>query len=394
MICYLCGETQLASAPPAMEPALVERCASGFLSDDPSKFLEALKVLDESWERIGDSQSGRLCFARAIQELAIYRQGSIIKKLMKELLQEQDLSEAIKSACLEALIEKEFARLDTKQVVTSTLSKHRQDMLTQSALIVVLSRFATSKVVAQVFLTDEEFVEKLARNLLVWIARIEAATAFPGEIKCTLRSLATFAHASKMFRQKMQAVDMNLLPAVQKLFSEHNAFLSQEVIYVSLESLARLTETLSLSPDSRGWMINAGYLQVLTELVRSERVVHKEEDNVILRCALSLLRLVESNQCLEKMKESDVFSLLDPYSNLLDKVIPCLWTYVEAKLSDYAWSKEELLTNCVASDPIWKKLRRFALPTVCSWGVCTAPESDSTTAFSKCGRCGVAHYCR
>lgn len=379
-----------------MDPALVEVIASGFLSDDPSKFLGALKVLDEAWFKSRNLQSERVRFARAIQELAIYRQGSIIKKLTKQLLQEQDASEAFNTACLKVANEF-FARTCPGQVVTSMLMPHTEDPQNQAVSILVLSRLATSKVVAQVCLTNEEFVEKLARNLQKTIARIEAVSAMSREIICTLQGIANFAHASKLFRQKMQAIHMNLLPAVQKLFSEDYSFLGDEDFFTSKESLARLIETLSLSSDSRVWMFDAGYLQVLTELFRFERPVPNEEtDSVTIRCAFSLLRLLESKECLKKMRESDVLSLLKPYSRLLDKHIFQFWIYFEIKLSDDASIRKQFVPSYPGSHPAWKALRRadFAVRTVCSWGVCTALEPESMTAFSKCGRCGVTPYCR
>ncbi|GAQ88833.1 hypothetical protein KFL_004620130 [Klebsormidium nitens] len=241
-------------------------------------------------------------------------------------------------------------------------------------------------------LTEHSFVEKLARSLQKSVARIEVVSAFPREIICTLQGICSFAHASKVFRQCMQAIHMNLLPAVQRLFSEDYIFLSEDDLYASTESLARLIETLALSSDSRVWMINAGYLQVLAELFRSERLTNETKEQVVNRCALSLLRLFESKECLKAMRETDVLSLLKPYSSLLDNKLPNFWRHVESKLLDDAYSKIEALAEL---HPILKSLRRadFAIPTVCSWSGCTALESVSTPTFSKCGRCGVVPYC-
>ncbi|GAQ92227.1 hypothetical protein KFL_009500050 [Klebsormidium nitens] len=382
-----------------MDSAFVESFASRFLSDDPSKLLEALKLLDEARTRSRNLLGERVRFARAVQELAIYRQGSIIKNLTKQLLQEQEEFDAYTSACLKSVTDL-FGCTSIEQLGLSSMIvlPPTQDLQSQAASILVLSRLATSKVVAQTCLTNKDVVKKLARNLSKKIARIETVTADSRDVVCTLQGIANFAHASKLFRQEMQAINMNLLPAVQKLLSKHYFFLSEEEVYASTESLARLIETLALSSDSRVWMIDTGDLQVMTELFRFERPANKaEKEDVISRCAFSLLRLLESKECLQKMRESDVFSLLKPYSSLLDNHTPRFWSHLENKLLDDAYDKnlKEVLPSFQGSHPVWKSLRRadFAVPTVCSWGDCTALESASTTAFSKCGRCGVARYC-
>lgn len=228
----------------------------------------------------------------------------------------------------------------------------KDDLQSQPASNLVLSRLATSKVVAQVCLDDEGFVKKLARNFLQKVARIESANADSSDIVCSLQGIANFAHVSKLFRQEMQAIYMNLLPAVRKLFFEYDSSnLSEEEVYASREALAKLIETLALSADSRVWMIDTDYLRVLTELFRFDRPAKNEKATVIIRCAYALLRLLESQECLQKMRESDVLSLLKSYSGLLDNRRPGLWSHIEKKLLDDAYSTSEQVL------PVWKTLR-------------------------------------
>lgn len=376
-----------------MVSLFVERFACGVLSDDPSQILASMKSLDELRVSLEEDP---VRFSKVVQEIAVYKQGAVIKKLIEQVFEEHDDTEALHDELFRSISE-HFRRTDPEQVLHSIMVPDVLDPLHQAASILVFSRLATSKVVAQVFLSEEEVVEKMTQHFLKKIQRVGPFSACSKEIMYTLQGIAYFAQASKLFRQSMEAKGMNLLPAVRALFSEGMLPPEEDEMFISREALARLIEALSFSTDSRLWMIDAGYIHILAELFRTKRPGENDEKEVILRSAFSLLRLLESQECLKKMKESDVLSLLRPVSKVLELTslgLPRLWTYVEKKLSDDSGSDKTILYKFTTR--FWKGLRRseFAIRTVCSWKDCTAVESQSVTAFSKFGRCGVAPYCR
>ncbi|GAQ92226.1 hypothetical protein KFL_009500040 [Klebsormidium nitens] len=355
-----------------------------------SGVLDAMESLDELRVKLKEHP---VRFSRVNQEIAIYKQGAVIKKLIEQLFQEQDKLEALHDALFESLAE-HFRSTNSGEVLHSIFNPDVLDPHKQAASILVFSRMATSKVVAQVFLSKEEVVERMMQIFSKKLGRVGPFSGYSREIMYTLQGIASFAQASKLFRQSMEANGMNLLPAVQILCSEYILPAEEDEIYASREAVARVIESLSFSIDSRRWMIDAGYIHVLAELFRTKRPGEKETKDVILRSAFSLLRLLESQECLKKMKECDVLSLLRPVSKVLElDDLPGVWSHIENKLSDDAGSKQKI--HYVFTTRFWKGLKRadFAIRTVCSWKDCAAVESHSDTAFSKCGRCGVAPYC-
>jgi hypothetical protein len=145
-------------------------------------------------------------------------------------------------------------------------------------------------------------------------------------------------------------------------------------------------------------MIENGFLRLLASILRTANL--DEEDRMATRsCCVVLTRLCDSRTCLSKLKEADdVLSILRPYSTLLNSTIPGVWDAFLRKLKSGEESFEQ--ASGAIKKSMWKyygKANMFNIPTVCSWEGCleTADvDFEKGTRFSKCGRCGVAHYCR
>lgn len=368
-----------------MDLAFLEHFVSKVLSNDSSQILEATKSLDELQIRLKEEP---VRFSRVVQEIAIYRQASVIKELGNHLFQEQDNLEALHDALIRSFQEK-FHDGEPGQILPPIIVPDAMDPHKQAASILVLSRLATSKVVAQAFLSGERVVERMMHIFSRKIERLGTFTLSSTEMMHMFQGIANFAYASKVFRQGLQASGIDFLPAVRALMSEDDSLANEAEICASVEAVAKLIETLSLSPDSRLWMIDAGYLHILAELYETKR-----QGSFVIRCAFALLRLLDSRECLTKMREMDVLSLLRPLSEVLKARVPPIWSQIENELSNDGDGKKN--SRDTFPWPLWKALRKLESVTftVCSWKDCSAFESHVVAAFSKCGRCGVAPYCR
>lgn len=355
----------------------VEKVASGFLSNQTSDVLEAMRLLDNGWLVAIQTKGNLVRFAKIIQELASYEQGRVMKKLMGNWLSRYD----------------------------DTCEFGPQQEYLAGVSAAVIPKLTTSKVAAQVFLTGEGTVENLVFESARKFTRILYDQATPIEASLTFQAFSNFAQASKLFRKSMQELGLNPLPPIHKVLAEEYLKQASKDDMLGLrESLARMIEALSLSEDSRLWLVDSGFIQILPELYGSR--MHRDSNRIIVlsRCTIALLRLISSEDALAKMRESGFLSALEPHSTVLNESLDNadVWDFVRDKLTN---AKNALKLNITPGGYVaWKDFKRsvFCTPVVCSWRDCEATEytgdllehSEHATALSRCGRCGVARYCR
>ncbi|GAQ83345.1 hypothetical protein KFL_001440320 [Klebsormidium nitens] len=355
--------------------SIVDKAALGLLSDQTSDIKGAMEVLDNLW-LAPKTKRDFVRFARVIQELAGYEQGRVMKKLMSNWLSRYD------DSC-EFGLQQEFLC-----GLTST----------------VLPKLTTSKVAAQVCLTGEGTVENLVFEFARKFTRILYDQATPLEASLTFQAFSNFSQASKLFRKSMQALGLNPLPPIHKVLAGEYLKQASEIdIFALRESLARMIEALSLSGDSRLWLIDAGYIYIIAELYRTR--MQGDRFDVLSRCNIALLRLISSEDSLERLRQSGFLSTLEPLSTVLKEGIrgTDFWELVKGKLTNSKDGQKFRDFTLPVTHPAWKNFKRsvFSTPVVCSWKECEAMEYtesmlehlEHASALSRCGRCGVARYC-
>jgi hypothetical protein len=212
-----------------------------------------------------------------------------------------------------------------------------------------------------------------------------------------LEGLVNFSRASKSFRQLlMQACD-DLLPALHFLLSKKVARDTPMKYFTRIRhTLATLIAHLSFSTDSQGRMIEKGILGLFAGICETEKY---EQDGIrpTVTCSIALLRLLESPDCVNKMRQADVLSILEPYSRVLDAGRPGLWGFIKGRLALTGADMPGQSPADVIPKEVWKaaKAHMCSIDTVCSWEGCGEQVVLSEAMeLSKCGRCAVAHYCR
>lgn len=361
----------------------VAELASKLLSDDATNVLNALVQLKK---RHTLRAQGPLT-SRLIQELAIYQQGAILKKLLKQVLDSGSLIESSTQA-------------DTPSSIQCAPDR-RGEGLAQCSFFALIF-LSSHKGAARLIVKDETTAVKLMRRFMEHLPngaaykRRKLNGVYPYTVS-SVHGLVHFSRGSKTLRQNVRDRG-DLLPALQSLLSD--SLVKQEQVFTNLrEDLSDFMLALTLAEDSQVWMVEKGYLQLMADVCRTElQDEHEDAEDASALCSMALFRLCASPACVEKMKEIGAFSIL---SNCSERLDASAWNKFVLKMSgaegDSRSSQVPKVCTLADKASYWKRAEAtFAYtPTVCSWEGCTeTADIETETKFYKCGRCAVAHYCR
>jgi hypothetical protein len=193
-------------------------------------------------------------------------------------------------------------------------------------------------------------------------------------------------------------VSIDLLPSLEHFLSKkYTEQVDLDVFLGARNCLAQLVEALTMSEDSRSWIIELGYMKLLAGIYRTAHLQQDEEATET--SSFALLRLSRFPECVELMKKHRVLLLMEPHFRIIESSFPKrgFWKDFERRIRAGICESPYDLKD-------WKNLAKlersivYQTPTVCSWGRgCTIqPQAalSETTKFSKCARCSIAHYCR
>jgi hypothetical protein len=343
-----------------MEPEVAE-FASSLISDNPEETWRAYQTLKDFGSKSFERQEAS--FSRLVQELAIYKQGLVIQTLLKQAV----------------LCKKDFAALFSDQSTSS------EEVLVNVRALVsfkVLTSLAASKAVGQSCMRSQDTAKRLVED--------------PHGSQCSLEGLLHFARASKLIRESMRA-SVDLLPSLEHFLSEkYMEKVDLDVFLRARKYLAQLVEALTMSEDSRSWIIEVGYMKLLAGLYRTAHLQQDEEATDA--SSIALLRLSRFPKCVELMKKHRVHLLMEPHSTIIESSFPKrgFWKDFERRIRAGICESSCDLKYCKNLAKLERSIV-YETPTVCSWGGCTIQLQaalSKTTKFSKCARCSIAHYCR
>ena len=369
----------------------VAEIASKLLSDDLMTVTNASALLRQQHERL---KSQGPTSSRLIQELAIYQQGVVVKKLLKQVLDSGSLVQK-----LTQLADNPgwfFAPFDSETKGLGQISFF--------TLIFLASHRGAARFILKEEGTAEKLVGFLLENLPNGAAyRQQSINGMHPWTIPSLQGLANFSRASKNFRQAVKERD-DLLPALQYLLEDAvvKQVTKKDVFSEVRKDLADLVLALTFAEDSQVWMVEKGYLKLLADVCRTEpQDENGAESDGSTICSLTLLRLCDSSAaCFKKMREVDALSILRDYSKTLEGIIPIPGLWENIFVPKMTGIKDGSRFSKLSEDSkgeIWSMTGACLsyVATVCSWEGCREkPELKMGTKFSKCGRCAVAHYCR
>ncbi|GAQ86467.1 hypothetical protein KFL_002910050 [Klebsormidium nitens] len=205
-------------------------------------------------------------FPRLIQELAIYQQGYVVKKLVTQALGQSSLSGSetsenanSASSCAVAGSRTELAHASLSLLVSLSSSKafalfcQDYEGVSEKLLCCFVENLKLSK---------RPTVEEDASNTAKYIAQHLPAACLDG--------LILHARASEMFRQLIRA-HKKVLPAVLSLFEDDTIkHLSDEGISQLRQGVTSLVMALAFAKDSQEWMIEQGYIRLLASIQSRE----------------------------------------------------------------------------------------------------------------------------
>ncbi|GAQ90471.1 hypothetical protein KFL_006430080 [Klebsormidium nitens] len=389
-----------------MEDQVIDR-ASQLLSNDPRTLQQAHVALESTK---ANNPIGHTFFPRLVQELAVYQQGAVVKKLMSQALGQSSPTRAETSES----VNDAFRR--------STIAESGTE-LAQASLFALVS-LSSSKAFA-LFCQDNLGVsEELLCFFLENLKAARASTAVEdlfntadygadrGHLAAAcLDGLIYHARASEKFRQHIRG-HARVLPAVLSLFEDDTIKqMSNEVLVSVRQGVTSLVLALALPKDSQEWMIEQGYLRLLGSICGSGiRRRFDDGDKCPGGCLFVILRLVENSALVRKMREARVLSIFDPYSRSVDSALPGVWQVVKELLDDRCRiSRAKVPKPAIWSQAV-KRMHDVDVPTVCSWEGCSEGEDQASELlgeidlekyltetrrkkFSRCGRCAAAYYC-
>lgn len=212
---------------------------------------------------------------------------------------------------------------------------------------------------------------------------------------CSLQGLLHFARASKLSRGSMRA-SIDLLPSLEHFLSEkYTEQVDLDVFLGARNCLAQLVEALTMSEDSRSWIIEVGYMKLLAGIFRT---AHLQQDKEATEASsFALLRLSRFPKCVELMRKYRVHLLMEPHSRIIESSFPVrgFWKDFERRIRAGICESSCDLKYCRELAKLERSIV-YQKPTVCSWEGCTIQLQaalSKTTKFSKCACCSVAHCC-
>lgn len=260
-------------------------CASRLLSDDPWTLATTCKDLKEAQSADAPWSTD---FARLVEELAIYQQGSIIKKLLKQALNQSSPASFTEGSDAASTV-------NTAEPTGPTLAE---------VSLFVLRLLAESQAVALFSLRDGGVAEKLQQQFtwnLSWQDGCLRTTGTADDKSLpfvftfySLLGLANYARASAKFRQLIKDNEA-LLPALKTLFKDDKIKrIGEGFKFASVrQGVVDLILSLTLAKDSQEWMIEKGFLTLLAPICATDRHDTKQFPATAF-CAIVLWRLCDS----------------------------------------------------------------------------------------------------
>ena len=162
-----------------------------------------------------------------------------------------------------------------------------------------------------------------------------------------------------------------------------------------VSSVCCLIADLTLHADSRAWVVEWGWLQIVVEVLKTAT---SDELRSMVGVALyaGLVTVLLDSDTSSKLRAMGARDTLWPYKEKIQKLDPNLWDNLcETILSDTSPEAGKF-------DAALRKHTEFLLvgmrdlPTLCSWDGCTAGEEEhpAGSRFKECASCGLAAYCR
>lgn len=259
--------------------------ASKLLSDDMTILLNASKTLHEE---INQSASSRVTTstARLVQELAIYQQGSILKKFLKQIFEERKPldSRPVESVGFRFTVQdarEGVAHASYLAITSLTASK--------SAALFTLREEGIGATLLRCFMENIPCFQARQRN-----ERLEIVGLNP-LLGPSLAGLVNYVRASEQFRRLIRGAD-SLLPSLQLLFlDEVIQKISPQALIKVMQMVAKLLLALVLQKDSQEWAIETGYIGLLASIFRGASRVQADDQSIeaVRTCMFVLLRTCE-----------------------------------------------------------------------------------------------------
>jgi hypothetical protein len=379
----------------------VGRCASSLMSDDWGEVLSVTKLLNE----VHDSTKR----ARIAQEIAAYKGGSVLSLLLKRIRRysgnpcsRSEESEEMKDPDIRV----DFPGIDEKKYVVPLF-------IWTFALV----RLADCKVMMDRCLREDSTIsrglaEAFASLVLMGLEGLRCMKTSVWMLLTGLEGFLKFSNSSRGFRDTMKQLRnlAHVFESFVSMLSKENLRLLGENSAVAKLYLSNLILLLALSPDSQMWAIDMGLLRIIAAIYEGTHLRNvagksiKQIRNPALKCNAALIRLLDSDASLDKLRQLKALSILKSHKSIINAVQPEAeaWTYIKAKVLGQTVSSMRQISSeglVPISEEYWKEGRRVGCGAsltraVCSWKLCTAgPEPDTGKGYSRCARCQVAHYC-
>ncbi|GAQ85341.1 hypothetical protein KFL_002300130 [Klebsormidium nitens] len=369
----------------------VEQYAAMLKSGQDETIVEVHQALGEVYF---SGEKGRETFSKIAQGLAAYQNGAFLKPLLSG-----------------ALFMSESDDLDAK------VSHYR-------ACCLAVTILTSSEVVVKKFLMGTGRIEDKQTACLIYRnlttnALIRAQALEKGQdsaavlwVVLPLECLAKFIRGSRVFRDAMKDISEE-----RNIFETLGYFLSAEFLTKAGQEnaaairgwLSEMAASLAFSKDSQLWVLDMGLLKLMAAIYDSTQLQNlldhmKQTDSPVFRCNAILIRLLEKEATLEKLRAHNALAGFRPHKRKINSADPQYrpWSYFEARLSGRPINMDQMR----AEDPSWRPAydvwelmhqpsRGNWAPAVCSWKLCTAgaePEGDGKK-YGKCAGCQVARYC-
>jgi hypothetical protein len=265
-------------APQGLLEKTVEEYASKLMSGNMAEVNSVIESLEALRIRIPEGPHVRLQLSRTLQELAAFKRGAVLTKLVEQVL---------------------FA--------SNGISSLQLEMFSSRALV----KLAQSRVVAEFCLQGEGHAKLIATYLTVQVQTLEGksanAAAELAEMLCMngLEGLVHFARASEVFRDHLkQQGELGLFPALERFLSEASVrSRSPFSIQKCREHIARLMVSLALNDDSQAWVLERGFFNILAAIYRCQNpaVIPRDvKDGAVVICNLVFFWLIGLKRALRQ----------------------------------------------------------------------------------------------
>ncbi|GAQ84732.1 hypothetical protein KFL_002030140 [Klebsormidium nitens] len=363
----------------------VERCASLLMTTNQDDLQAGINLLSCSLHMDNPDVTKH---SRLLQEVAAYRGGILLGRLLLSLLKETPNG------------------TESKQVL-------------EGYFTLALSILSASKVVVERCLRSDgtraepEIALKICAALIHRI--VGNARNLPKSedlrhlseiaIADSLECLVNFARGSKRFRDALRD-SLDQRSGFEQFKDLLDAeFLSSLFAPVALKirlHLSSLAVNLAFSADSQSWAIDMGLLKLVAAIYEASPLQELSAPSQrrmapAFRCNKVLLRLLAEDTTAEKLRAHNAFSEFRPHQRKIHDAEPepNPWQFFEQRLRGVTFRADT--PAILAQD--WKLVEEScsgSVPAhvVCAYKGCAASREPVVgKGFSKCGRCHVARYC-